>query len=261
MEAAIREAAAGFYQRRLELEEPPATAFLDYRKLADAVIAATDVLPLNSELKKMLAAEKMLLGEHFTKSNSAIYVILKKLLEGRGVKELKNMFASTNRFQSNAVFSFQEDKETPVEEEGGEETGVEEGGGEETNSKDEHEEGDEEGKIAEVQTNVTADKGTIEKKLENVEITVKGIAPVETSQKDDALSQTQPATNSSNDSTEIFNSEDKEWNPNAAEYSQEQEESAVIRRKQDGGRRTRSLLKRIRTLTKKNIRRWYEHLV
>ena len=66
MEAAIQEAAAGFYQRRLGLKDVPDASFLDYRKLADAVIAATDVLPLNSELKTMLAAEKKMLGKDYT---------------------------------------------------------------------------------------------------------------------------------------------------------------------------------------------------
>ena len=275
MEDAIRKAAAGFYRTRLGLEEAPDASFLDYRKLADAVIAATDVLPLNSELKTMIQKEKDLLAKNYFKSNSAIYLILNKLLEGRGVKELKNMFTSTSRFQPNAVFLFQEEqkKEAPVEggeeptveEEGGEETAVEEEGG--PNVQEEHEEGDEEessheGEIAEVQKNVDADKSKILNKLESVESTVKGLAPVskEPIQKDDAVSQTQPATNSSNDSSEIFDAHDNVWNPNAADSSQaqllkEQEDIAVVRSKQNGGRRTRSLLKRIRTLTKKNIRR------
>lgn len=271
MEAAIQEAAAGFYQRRLELQEAPDTSFLDYRKLADAVIAATDVLPLNSELKTMIQKEKELLGENYTKSNSAIYLILKKLLEGRGVKELKNMFRSTSMFQPNAVFSFEKEKEEPGEKGEGrdvEEEALDHENEQETVEPEEGGEEDHEREITELQTKVAADKGTILNKLENVESTVKGLAPVskETSQKDDALSQTQPATNSSKDSSEIVDSQDDEWNPNAAESSQaqllkeqedlkEQDELAVVRSKQDGGRRTRSLLKRIRTLTKKNIRR------
>ena len=113
MEDAIRKAAAGFYRTRLGLEEAPDASFLDYRKLADAVIAATDVLPLNSELKTMIQKEKDLLAKNYFKSNSAIYLILNKLLEGRGVKELKNMFTSTSRFQPNAVFSFEKEKEEP----------------------------------------------------------------------------------------------------------------------------------------------------
>ena len=262
MEDAIRKAAAGFYRTRLGLEEAPDASFLDYRKLADAVIAATDVLPLNSELKTMIQKEKDLLAKNYFKSNSAIYLILNKLLEGRGVKELKNMFTSTSRFQPNAVFSFEKEKEEPEVE-----VSNEEGEGhvdptqEEATKEPDPEEGgeDHEREIAEVQTKVADDNRKIQKTLETVEGTVKELPVSSTPIPLPAATIKEvvpvPPVSELHTSTPPLPVVSFDHANNEADIN------AILKKSPDnfttavGGRRTRSLLKRIRTLTKKNIRR------
>jgi len=104
MEEKIQEAAAAFYKKKGIDSD---ASFIDYEELAKSAVAATKEMPLSGELTKMIEAEKKLLAGAYSQQNSALYIILNKLLEQRGVKTLSNMFKKTNAFTNNTVFSFE----------------------------------------------------------------------------------------------------------------------------------------------------------
>lgn len=118
MDEAIRTAAAAFYHARLDAEPDDAdkeqeqekeekeaiSSFIHYGQLAESAVSASDVLSVSPALKTMIENEKEVLKDRYYQANSALFIILEKLLAERGVK-VKNLTAKTG-FLNNAVFKF-----------------------------------------------------------------------------------------------------------------------------------------------------------
>lgn len=212
MDEAIRKAAAAFYQARLhesaavplseknseqKTEPEDTSSFINYGQLAESAVSASDVLSVSPELKTMIESEKVVLKDKYYQANSALFIILEKLLAERGVK-VKNLTAKTG-FLNNAVFKFDA---PPVEAEAREVKLP-------SNSSKVDEAAVEEAKVEEA-------------KVEEAEV----------------------------EEAEVEKSDDAKLAPKPVAATRVGTATPLT-----GGGRTRSLLQRIRSLTKKNIRR------